>query len=189
MHSRLTQGVRPLHEWKQRPPFSSGIVTGLCGSPQSGLNGATPPVEFGERNRDLALGHGRNEGRHRRMTGESRGFSRAAAPVSGFSRGTTPSSVSLSWGTRDPGLYASGEACASLLSSHGRGIGPRDSLKKDSPRLSRVAAGNPRFPRLVQVTSGSFSWCSVEVRETVKVGGASRGSTGFGALEEGLISS
>ena len=49
--------------------------------------------------------------------------------------------------------------CGSLLSSHGRGIGPRDALKKDSRGLSRVAAGNPRFPRLVQVTSGSFSRC------------------------------
>ena len=29
----------------------------------------------------------------------------------------------------------------SLLSSHGRGIGPKDALK-DSQRLSRVAAGN-----------------------------------------------
>ena len=28
-------------------------------------------------------------------------------------------------------------------------------LKKDSRGLSRVEAGNPRFPRLVQVTSGS----------------------------------
>ena len=44
---------------------------------------------------------------------------------------------------------------ASLLSSHGRGIRPRDVLKKDSRGLSRVEAGNPRFPRLVQVTSGS----------------------------------
>ena len=48
--------------------------------------------------------------------------------------------------------------CGSLLSSHGRGIGPRDALKKDSRGLSRVAAGNPGFPRLVQVTSGGFSW-------------------------------
>ena len=51
------------------------------------------------------------------------------------------------------------KGCGSLLSSHGRGIGPRDALKKDSRGLSRVAAGNPRFPRLVQVTSGSFSRC------------------------------
>ena len=35
---------------------------------------------------------------------------------------------------------------ASLLSSHGRGIGPQDELKKDSRGLSQVAAGNPEFP-------------------------------------------
>ena len=47
----------------------------------------------------------------------------------------------------------------SLLSSHGRGIRPRDALKKDSRGLSRVEAGNPGFPRIVQVTSGVFLWC------------------------------
>ena len=47
---------------------------------------------------------------------------------------------------------------ASLLSSHGRGMWPRDVLKKVSRGLSRVEAGNPGFPRLVQVTSGGFSW-------------------------------
>ena len=46
----------------------------------------------------------------------------------------------------------------SLLSSHGRGIGPQDA-PKDSQGLSRVAAGNPGFPRPVPVTSGSFSGC------------------------------
>ena len=46
----------------------------------------------------------------------------------------------------------------SFLSSHGRGIWPRDVLKKVSRGLSRVEAGNPGFPRLVQVTSGGFSW-------------------------------
>ena len=48
---------------------------------------------------------------------------------------------------------------AALLSSHGRGIGPQDALKGDSRGLSRVAAGNPGFPRLVTLTSGSFSRC------------------------------
>ena len=47
---------------------------------------------------------------------------------------------------------------ASLLPSHGRGIWPRDVLKKVSRGLSQVEAGNPGFPRLVQVTSGGFSW-------------------------------
>ena len=45
-----------------------------------------------------------------------------------------------------------------LLPSHGRGMWPRDVLKKVSRGLSRGEAGNPGFPRLVQVTSGGFSW-------------------------------
>ena len=38
-----------------------------------------------------------------------RGCSRAAAPVCGFSRGTTARSVSLSWGAREVGSPGSGE--------------------------------------------------------------------------------
>ena len=34
-----------------------------------------------------------------------------------------------------------------------------NTMKKDTRGLSRVAAGNPVFPRLVPVTSGSFSGC------------------------------
>ena len=55
-----------------------------------------------------------------------------------------------------------------LLLSHGRGIGPQFALKRESGRLSRVVAGNPGFPRLVTVTSGSFSWCLWEVRNTLE---------------------
>ena len=43
---------------------------------------------------------------------------------------------------------------------------PRDVLKEVSRGLSRVEAGNPGFPRLVQLTSGGFSWWLWEVRET-----------------------
>ena len=46
---------------------------------------------------------------------------------------------------------------ASWLSSHGRGLGPRDALKKDSRGLSRGAAGNPRVPRLLPGTLGMGS--------------------------------
>ena len=59
---------------------------------------------------------------------------------------------------------------ASLLSSHGRGTWPRDVLKKVSRGLSRVEAGNSGFPRLVQVTTGGFSWWLWEVRETILSG-------------------
>ena len=48
---------------------------------------------------------------------------------------------------------------ASLLSSPGRGLGPRDALKKDSRGLSQGAAGNPRFPRLLPGTLGNFPGC------------------------------
>ena len=40
-----------------------------------------------------------------------------------------------------------------LLLSHGRGIGPQDAFKGESRGLSRVAARNPGFPRLVTVNS------------------------------------
>ena len=49
-------------------------------------------MEFGERTRDGSLGHAGDEGPHLPMTWETWGFSQAAAPVSGFSRGTTSSS-------------------------------------------------------------------------------------------------
>ena len=63
-----------------------------------------------------------------------------------------------------------------------------NAMKKDARGLSRVAAGNPGFPRLVPVTSGSFSGCLWEVRDTMELGEASQDSTGFAAMEEGLIS-
>ena len=48
---------------------------------------------------------------------------------------------------------------ASWLSSHGRGLGPPDALKKDTRGLSGVAAGKPRFPRLLQGTLVNFPRC------------------------------
>ena len=41
---------------------------------------------------------------------------------------------------------------ASWLSSHGRGLGPPDALKKDTRGLSVVVAGKPHFPRLLPGT-------------------------------------
>ena len=73
---------------------------------------------------------------------------------------------------------------ASLLSSHGWGRGIQDALKGKSQGLSRVVAGDPGFPRLVMVTSGTFSWCLWEVRNTVVFGGSSWDSTWVGALED-----
>ena len=66
-------------------PLSSRVATGISWSPLSGLKGVKPPVEFGERTRDCSPGHAGKEGHHLAMKGASRGFSRAAAPVWGFS--------------------------------------------------------------------------------------------------------
>ena len=170
LHSRLTQAVRPRREWKQRPPFSSGVVTGICWSPQSGLKGATPPVEFGERSRDCALGHGGNEGPHLGITGESRGFSRAAAPVWGFSRHTTPGSVSLSWGTREVGSlceWRGGRVIAleSLLGNRASG--------RVEEGLSRSLSGGGRKPTVP-------STCAGDLRELLMVLLRSQGNCGGG---------
>ena len=97
-------GETSIHfEWKQRSPLCSRIATGISWSSVGGLKGVKPPEAFGERPRDWSLGHAGDEGPHLSMTAESRGCSRAAAPVCGFSRGTTARSVSLSWGAREVG--------------------------------------------------------------------------------------
>ena len=60
-----------------------------------------------------------------------------------------------------------------------QGNQPQDVLKGESQGLSRVAAGNLGFPRLLTVTLGSLSGCLWVVRNTVDLGGASRDSTGL----------
>ena len=106
-------------------------------------------------------------------------------------------SLELRRGTQETSCVAPGKSSlhlvargsVGLFSSHGRAIGPQDALKGDFRGLSQIAAGKPGFPRLVTVTSRSFSGCILEVRITVELERASRDSTGFGAMEEGLISS
>ena len=136
--------------------LSSQVVTQISWSPLPGLKGVKPPVEFGEWIRDCSLGLVENEGPHLAMMGEFRGFSRAVVPVWGFSRGTMGNYGSLSCGARDvrSAFPPVARGSAALLSSHGRGIGPQDALKKASRGLSLVVAGNPVYPRLVQVTLG-----------------------------------
>ena len=64
-------------------------------------------------------------------------------------------------------LHSIVRGITALLSSQGMGIRPQDALKEESRGLSRIVAENPGFPRLVTVTSGSFSWCLWEARNTV----------------------
>ena len=91
--------------------------------------------------------------------GSSR-FSSSCSPSVGFPTGYNGElKEPLLWRQGSQVSHASGEGSTSLLSSHHRGIGPQDALKKESRVLSRVAVGNPGFPRLVPVTSVSFSRC------------------------------
>ena len=90
-----------LSRGEAKTPFSSRVATGISWSPLSGLKVVKPPVEFGERIRDCSPGHAGKEGPHLAMTGASRGFSRAAAPVWSFSQSTSESSGSLSCGARE----------------------------------------------------------------------------------------
>ena len=129
--------------------------------PLTGLKRVKPPVEFSEKTRDGSSGHAGKESPHLAITGSSRGFSRAAAPVWGFSRGTTASSGSLSCGAREVMFPMRGaRRSGSLLSSHGRGIGPQDVLKKDSRGRSWVEPGKPGIPGLVPRPQGASQGAS-----------------------------
>ena len=101
LHSRLTRGVRPHLEGKQRTVPSSRVTTGISWRPLSGLKGVKPPLVFGGRTRDCSPGNAGKEGPHLPMTGASRRFSRAVAPVWIFTLCTTGSSGSLSCGARE----------------------------------------------------------------------------------------
>ena len=152
-------GVRRRLEGKQRTSLSSRVATGISWSPLSGLKGVKPPVEFGERTRDCAPGHAGKEGPHLTMTGGLGGFTELQR-LCGFLR-------KYDGELREPLVWRQGSqvsmrvarGSASWLSSHGRGLGPRDALKKGSRCLPRGAAGNPRVPRLLPGTLGNFPGC------------------------------
>ena len=91
------------------------------------------------------------------------------------------------WPQVSPVFFRVVSGSTALLSSHGRVTGPQDALKGESQGLSRVVARNPGFPQIVTVTSGSFSGCLWEIRNTVEFRRAACDSTGFGAMEECLF--
>ena len=69
LHTRLTWGIRPRLEGKQRTPLCSRVATGISWSPLSGLKGVKPPLEFWERTRDCTLGPAGKEGPHLAIMG------------------------------------------------------------------------------------------------------------------------
>ena len=101
------------------------------------------------------------------------------------------------WELREPLVWHQGRPVsmqvprgnASLLSSHGRGIGHQDALKKGSQGLSLAVAGNLWVPSTCAGDLRELLRVPLRSRDTVDLGGASRASTVFGVMEEGLISS
>ena len=121
--------------------------------PPSGVNGVKPPLHFGERARDCSPGHAGKEVPSHREDGGVSGVSSSCGARGGF---LTRQDEDL----REPLVRCQGSqvsvrvarGSASWLSSHGRGLGPPDALKKDTRGLSGVAAGKPHFPRLLPGT-------------------------------------
>ena len=96
-----------------------------------------------------------------RGRGRLRGFLELRRPW-GFSHEARPGALGASGVVPGKSVLPSmrvASGSASWLSSHGRGLGPQDALKRDSRVLSRVVAGNPRFPRLLPGTLGNFPGC------------------------------
>src|SRR5574337_1677669 len=171
----LSRGDRDLGVAFQTPPGRQEFISSGSNEPRSalesrrvsliswsslgGLKGVKPPEAFGERSRGWPLGHARDEGPHLLDDGGVSGWFSSGGPRVRFITrcdGEVSEPLVGRQGSRVSMRGARGSA--SLLSSHGRGIWPRDVLKKVSRVSSRVEAGNPGFPRLVQVTSVGFSW-------------------------------
>ena len=76
---------------------------------------------------------------------------------------------------------------ASLLSIHGRGLGPQDALKKDSRSFSGCG-GKPSSPSTSACDLRELPRVPLRGEGYCAVGVASQDSTGFAAMEEGLIS-
>ena len=153
LHSRRTRETGIHLEWKQRTPLCSRIATGISWSSLGGLKGVKPPEAFGERSRGWPLGRAGDEGPHLREDGGVSGWFSSGGPRLRFLTrydGEVSEPFVGRQGSRVSMRVA--RVSASLLPSHGRGIWPGDVLKKVSRGLSRVEAGNPGFPRLVQVT-------------------------------------
>ena len=152
-------GSQASSQGEARTPLSSRVATRVSWSPLSGLKGVQPSLPFGERTRHCSPGQQEKKALSSRGQGRLRGFLELRRPW-GFSpeaRGGCQGASRERQGSQVSMCVARGSG--SWLSRHGRGLGPRDALKKDSRGLSRVVEGNPRFPRLLPGTLGNFPGC------------------------------
>ena len=159
MHSRLPRGVRPRLEGKQRTALSSRAPTRISWSPLSRLKGVQPTLQFRERTWDCSPGQAGKEGPQLARTRASQGFPRAAVPWGFLPRHDEDLREPLVRRQGSQVCMREARGSASLLSSPERGQGPQDTLQQDYRSLSRVAAENPHFPRLLPGTLGNFPGC------------------------------
>ena len=122
------------------------------------------------------------------MTGASSGFSRAVAPVCGFSQGTTGRAVSLSCGAREVRPPCAWQGRARHCS---RGMEGTRASRRIEEGLSRSFSGCCRKPSFPSTSAGYLRELpSMPLRGQgyCGVGRASPDSTGFEAMKEGLLS-
>ena len=185
----LPRGVRPRLVGKQRTPLSSRVATRISWCPLSGLKGVQPPLHFSEWTRDYSPGQAGKEGPQLARTGASQGFTRAAAPVGVFSRGTTRISGSLSCGAREvmsPCTWREGARHCSRVMG-----GPRASRRVEEGLSMSFSgcSGKPSFPPTSDGDLRKLPRVPLRGEGRCGFGGTSRDSTGFVVMEEGLISS
>ena len=125
-------GSQSLSRGEAKDSAPSRVATGISWSPLSGLKGVKPPVEFGERTRDCTPGHAGKEGPHLTMTGVLGGFTELQRLCGFLRRYDGELREPLVWHQGSQVWMRQARGSASLLSSHGRGIGPQNALKKDS---------------------------------------------------------
>ena len=158
-HSRLSRGVRPRLEGKQRTPLSSRVATGISWSQQWPKGSRSSCEVWIEDSGFLSRPCRKRRPSSRDDGGVSWVFSICGAIVVFLTMYDRELREPLVWRQGNQISIREARGSASLLSSHGKGIGPEDALRKDSRGLSPVVVGNSGFPRLVPVTSGSFSGC------------------------------
>ena len=75
----------------------------------------------------------------------------------------------LLWPLGKSSLLSSCEVGRSIALESRQGNQTSRHIEGEILKSLRIGAGNPGFPRLVMVTSGSFSWCLWEVRNTLEL--------------------
>ena len=170
-------------------PLSSQVETRISWSPLSALKGVKPPLPFGERTRDCSPGQAGKEGPHLAMTGGLMGFLRLRRPW-GFSHEARrgPQGASRAAPGKS-GLHAHGEGERVLALESREGTRASRRVEEGLSMSFSGCNGKPSFPPTSAGDLRELPRVPLRGETRCGVGGASRDSTGFVAMEEGLISS